>query len=1028
LRARKPDVLGADSPIAPTDASALVLRQKVYRILPARELGNFNLTASQLPPRNAFVLASTLQEKAGLVGRANLLLAGEVGQTRLPLNSGFSLRAWLRSVSARLHLPFGSAPSALHLYTVNDTEALSTLNQAVTGNLGLDDWQLQLQPMRDRAELELRTPRVFLEPAIVEAAQRAAATLAGSAPPGQPRPAPSYGVLTYLANLIRHDEHTTPYSMVTATVSPLVPADLQDDEAILSQWLADDLQAGPGQEVEISYFVADQASQLLERTNRFRVRAVLPMTDPALDRSLMPEFPGIAQAERAGDWQTGFPLTYPIREKDDAYWKQYRGTPKMFITLAAGQRLWGNRFGNLTALRFPQPAAPGATSWYLHQTQFEKALLEALRGSTSGTTTNAGLSASIFHFEPVRAQALAASAPTQDFGGLFLGLSFFLILAALILMALLFQFGIEQRTAEVGTLLALGFRPGQVRWLLLGEGTAVALLGGALGMGGGLLYAKGMVKALTTLWREAVGMTPLSFHASPLTLFIGLFAGAIVSAVTIAVVLRQQARQPARVLLAGAGGAEASPAGPQRPGRKARWILGVCTVVAFGLIGWGLSQDNGSPEIFFGAGSLLLIGLLAGVSALLSWMDHAEVSRRLSLVALGLRNCTRRRTRSLATVALLACGSFLVVAVGANRLDAGREAMKRSSGTGGFMWVGDTTLPVVRDLNTKSGREFYNLNETTLAGVSVVPFRVRDGDEASCLNLNSARVPRLLGVRPELLAQRGAFSFGRVEKGRKAALGWNLLKPGLAEPALAPDEIPAIGDAASIQWALHRSLGDRIEYVDERGRKFKVRLVAGLANSILQGSLIIDEAEFVKRFPSLGGHRMFLIDRPSKSGSDDAAVARHLGQALQDVGLELVPAARRLAEFNAVQNTYLNTFQVLGAIGLLLGSAGLGVVVLRNVLERRGELGLLQAVGFRARGLRRLVLSEHAGLLGLGLGAGVLAALGALLPVLRAPGAELHQTVLVLTLAGVLVSGLVWTWCATAFALRGRLLDALRDE
>jgi hypothetical protein len=522
-------------------------------------------------------------------------------------------------------------------------------------------------------------------------------------------------------------------------------------------------------------------------------------------------------------------------------------------------------------------------------------------------------------------------------------------------------------------------------------------------------------------------MTPLSFHASPLTLFIGLFSSAIVSAVTIAVVLRQQARQPARLLLAGAGGAE-SPAGPQRPGRKARWILGVCTVVALGLIGWGLSQDNGSPEIFFSAGSLLLVGFLAGVSALLSWMDHAEVSRRLSLVALGLRNCTRRRTRSLATVALLACGSFLVVAVGANRLDAGREAMKRSSGTGGFLWVGETTLPVVRDLNTKSGREFYSLNETTLAGVSVVPFRVRDGDEASCLNLNSARVPRLLGVRPELLAQRGAFSFARVEKGRKPQLGWNLLKPGILEPALAPDEIPAIGDAASIQWALHRSLGDRIEYVDERGRKFKVRLVAGLANSILQGSLIIDEAEFVKRFPSLGGHRMFLIDRPSKSGSDDAAVARHLGQALQDVGLELVPAARRLAEFNAVQNTYLNTFQVLGAIGLLLGSAGLGVVVLRNVLERRGELGLLQAVGFRARGLRRLVLSEHAGLLGLGLGAGVLAALGALLPVLRAPGAELHQTVLVLTLAGVLVSGLVWTWCATAFALRGRLLDALRDE
>jgi len=315
-----------------------------------------------------------------------------------------------------------------------------------------------------------------------------------------------------------------------------------------------------------------------------------------------------------------------------------------------------------------------------------------------------------------------------------------------------------------------------------------------------------------------------------------------------------------------------------------------------------------------------------------------------------------------------------------------------------------------------------------------VPFRVRAGDDASCLNLNRAQNPRLLGVNPSLLAERGAFAFASVLKGLDANAGWNLLSAprsaaGAAGASGTNDipEIPAIGDAASIQWALHLQLGDTLDYTDEHGHKFRVRLVGALANSLLQGNLIIDEAEFVRRFPSEAGHRFFLIDVPATPGALEK-VSAALTRALQDAGLELTPCARRLAAFNAVQNTYLNTFQVLGGIGLLLGSAGLAVVVLRNVLERRSELGLLRAIGFRRRSLLWLVLSEHGGLLVLGLGAGMIAALAAILPVLLAPGAELHSRALLATLIGVLASGLFWTWCATWLALRGESLDALREE
>ena len=91
-------------------------------------------------------------------------------------------------------------------------------------------------------------------------------------------------------------------------------------------------------------------------------------------------------------------------------------------------------------------------------------------------------------------------------------------------------------------------------------------------------------------------------------------------------------------------------------------------------------------------------------------------------------------------------------------------------------------------------------------------------------------------------------------------------------------------------------------------------------------------------------------------------------------------------DLGTVQNTYLSIFQVLGGLGLILGSAGLGVVLLRNVLERRGELACLQAVGFGRPALVRLVLWEHWVLLGMGLAGGVAAAIVAVLPALRSPG------------------------------------------
>ena len=237
------------------------------------------------------------------------------------------------------------------------------------------------------------------------------------------------------------------------------------------------------------------------------------------------------------------------------------------------------------------------------------------------------------------------------------------------------------------------------------------------------------------------------------------------------------------------------------------------------------------------------------------------------------------------------------------------------------------------------------------------------------------------------------------------------------------DAVPAVVDMNTGMWMLHVKVGDVIDYPDESGGTFKIRIAGFLANSVLQGDLIISEKQFVKHFPSASGYRVFLIDSADPKATDAA-----LSFALEDYGLELIPATRRLAEFSQVQNTYLDIFQALGGLALLLGSVGLGVVVLRNVLERRGELALLAAVGFRKSALHWLVLAEHGGLLVLGLAGGIISAAVAVWPALSNPGQGMPLKLLAWTAGGILLSGLLWTWLAAVTALRGKLLPALRNE
>lgn len=928
LRVEKPGVFSRDAPLSGEENEIVALRLTVGRVVRDAEYGRFGLQASQVPPFSVFLPLGQLQERLAFAGRANLLLA-----------------------------PAGAPPLA----------------GAVEARWQLADAGLELRALA-AGGLELRTPRVFLDPVVAEAAPR------------------GLDSLTYLVNELRAGERAVPYSMVTAldaAGSGFLPAELADDEIVINQWLADQLQVGPRDPVELKYFVMGERRQLEERTARFEVLAVLPMGERQLDRSWMPDFPGLTDAGNCRDWKPGFALdTKRIRDEDEAYWDEYRGTPKAFINIAMGQKLWSNRWGALTSVRYPAGSEQAAVA-------------AKIRSALS--PGQAGL-----QFVALREAALAATRAPVDFGELFASFSFFLMVAAAVLTGLLFVFSLEQRNAEAGLLLAVGLGPRMVRRMALMEGALVALAGSALGGVLGLLYTKAVLRALGSVWRGAVGAVDFVFAPRPATLLTGVAAGVLIALLAMFLASRRQLAKSARALLAG----EPVPAKPGRKRRRLRresWMALGCGALAAALAALG----GGSPGAFFGAGALLLT---AGVFLTRSRLRRMDAGGGLAnWRGLGVRNAARRPGRSLATASVLASGVFMVVAVDSFRQRPPGETSPRDSGTGGFALVGESALPIYEDLNTGKGREQLGLDAGVLSGVEVVPMRVREGDDASCLNLNRALEPRLLAVQPAELARRGAFHFA-APRGE----GWMRLEREEADGC-----VPGVVDAATLQWALQMKLGDVLTYRDERGEPLRVRLAATVSGSILQGSVLIAERHFTSRFPSRGGYRFFLIDAPAGRA---AAVRAELSRALSDRGFEAAGAAARLAAYQAVENTYLSIFQVLGGLGLLLGSAGLGIVVARNVLERRREFALLEALGFEPRQLRALVFAEHRWLILWGLANGALSALVAVWPSLAGRAGGFPFLEMALLLAALLAGCVFWAWLATRVALRGSGLAALRSE
>lgn len=967
LRIEKPSDIPVESLHGRKEDPGRTIRLNLKSVLPATALGEFSLRPQQGPVRAIFVSLPFLQRELVQAGKVNTILI-----SRLSL------------IDEREKASFPNK-----------------LRSLVKDKTTLDDLGLKLRVLDEQKVLSLESNSNIINDTVANAVQEATAASSLKAVP----------VLSYLANSISLSDRAVPYSLVTGLDDePFMRVTHEKGPSVIDQytgrpcitindWTARELSAQLEDIVTLEYYLWQEGGRLETKKAEFAVCGITPIAGLAADRDLVPEYPGITESESMSDWDPPFPIDLErVRKQDEDYWHQYRTTPKAFIPLSDAQKLWQTRFGKLTSIRLQSNDAQLTPDLI---NSFSGRLREKLSPTQMG-----------FQIVPVREQGLQASRGATDFGEYFLYFSFFLVVSALLLTALFFKLGIEQRLREIGTLQALGFSASRIRRLFLAEGVLLAVAGSLLGILGAIGYAKLLMFGLKTWWVGAVGTTALTLHVSWQSMLIGAVGGVLAAVFCVFLTLRKAGSSSTRGLLLGD-----SPKGTRifRSGIGAA-VVGLALLIAGAL--------DVIPQVagFFGGGVVLLV---ASVCFLASWLRRKNRkpihgAGWWTIWLLGFRNAAYRPSRTVLCVTLIASAAFIIVAVDAFRR-SGAASEDRKSGSGGFPVFAESLLPIVHDVNTPAGREALNLNTSNDAAVledlKFVNFRVRPGDDTSCLNLYQPRNPKIVAP-PESFLEDNRFTF-------QSSIDPNEPNPWLLLNREFPDgAIPVISDANSLTYVLHLKVGDDL-IVDQGGQPLRLRIVGALSDSIFQSELLMSDKNFVRLFPDEQGYRFFLLDTQQAKATEVASV---LEERLSDFGFDAQSTQERLASFHRVENTYLSTFQLLGGLGLILGTLGMAAVLLRNVFERRRELALLRAVGYNSSHFAVMVISENVLMLCCGVVIGSVCALLAIAPVFFERGGRLPNISLGLLLLAVLVSGAVASLIATMAALRSPLLPALRAE
>jgi putative ABC transport system permease protein len=426
------------------------------------------------------------------------------------------------------------------------------------------------------------------------------------------------------------------------------------------------------------------------------------------------------------------------------------------------------------------------------------------------------------------------------------------------------------------------------------------------------------------------------------------------------------------------------------------------------LVQWGVPSFSFNSSIIqnysVGPETLIVGGMIMVMGAILLALFNTDVILRiLRLFYRGRKRLTvifktalsypgNKRFRTGATVAMFALVLLSVTVIAFLTAEQGaalNTLVKQDSG--GYDIVTETALPV-SDLATRIGTDPALFDRVA----AVIPFNTTGlFDVLDLTSGTDLRSQLAVGANPNAPPQSNFFignTFNMVQMAngyKTAADVWNAVTTTNSSNIVwASGQANTRGPPTTAQTPV---AGDLLQVYYSQGQGYPVLstkvTVAGVMSSFLFSGGIVGTSQLLWNNFQVGSGQFGFVK--VYSGIDPTFVANIMKKDFARLGMVTIVIPVIISDFIQISQSFLGVFEAFLALGLVVGIAGLGIISIRSVVERRKEIGVLRAIGFRKNMVLSAFLLENSYVALLGILIGIVLGIDLGYAIATSPGSNL---------------------------------------